>query len=607
MTIFELFKRIVPFVKPYKKLIIATLILTGVGSLAAQVNAIVIKYTVDAINDLVNQGKNLSEGWTILMWISIVLLGKELINAAVQFGQRFYGEKLRILMARDFSQSVVDKILTYKLAFYTSHDNESGKLATRIDAGVGSLTRLVNNFFIDILPLFTNAIIALAIMFYANFYVGLVGLCIVPIYFYISQKQALNLGGFRRNMRKYRETKSNTIINIVNSITVIKSFVREKLESKKHLDIQVAITDNQMETRKRNFIFNSVKDFVEKIGTVIIIILTAYFVLNGTMSIGMIMFHMMLFSNVTGPIRQLHMIYDEVNDALIYSEAYFQILDSVNQTESSGNFIPKKIHGHFSVRNVDFTYPNGTKALHNVSLEIYPNETNAFVGLSGAGKSTLINLLTKFYEPDSGQILLDGVDLCEYDTYEIRKHIGLVLQKNHIFKGSIVENIRYGNVDATLDEIKEAAIKASIHTQIMELPEQYDSDAQLLSGGQQQRIAIARLFLKNPPIIFLDEPTASLDAVATEQIKSSLDAIKKDRTVVIISHSISQIIEATNLIILENGHVVETGKHENLYKEKGTYYNIFNAMANSLNINKIIDTIDDENELASEFNQNDEN
>lgn len=301
------------------------------------------------------------------------------------------------------------------------------------------------------------------------------------------------------------------------------------------------------------------------------------------------------------------MIYDEVNDALIYSEAYFQILDSVNQTESSGNFIPKKIHGHFSVRNVDFTYPNGTKALHNVSLEIYPNETNAFVGLSGAGKSTLINLLTKFYEPDSGQILLDGVDLCEYDTYEIRKHIGLVLQKNHIFKGSIVDNIRYGNVDATLDEIKEAAIKASIHTQIMELPEQYDSDAQLLSGGQQQRIAIARLFLKNPPIIFLDEPTASLDAVATEQIKSSLDAIKKNRTVVIISHSISQIIEATNLIILENGHVVETGKHENLYKEKGTYYNIFNAMANSLNINKIIDTIDDDNELTSEFNQNDHN
>src|SRR5690606_32808368 len=202
--------------------------------------------------------------------------------------------------------------------------------------------------------------------------------------------------------------------------------------------------------------------------------------------------------------------------------------------EPSGNYIPEKITGLIEVKNVDFEYPNGTKALHDISLTVPPNKITALVGLSGAGKSTIINLLDKFYFPKSGSITLDGVDLQEYDTEFLRKNIGLVLQKNHIFKGTIAENILYGKPDASREEVMEAAQKAYIHNQIMELPEGYDAQANLLSGGQQQRIAIARLFLKNPPIIFLDEPTASLDAIATERIKKSLDAIKKDRTVIII-------------------------------------------------------------------------
>jgi ABC-type multidrug transport system fused ATPase/permease subunit len=226
-------------------------------------------------------------------------------------------------------------------------------------------------------------------------------------------------------------------------------------------------------------------------------------------------------------------------------------------------------------------------------MVIPPNKITALVGLSGAGKSTLINLLDKFYQPTKGEIILDNVNLQEYDTTHLRKNIGLVLQKNHIFKGTISENIGYGNPDATEQEIIHAATQAYIHDQITELPNGYNSQANLLSGGQQQRIAIARLFLKDPAIIFLDEPTASLDAIATEQIKLSLDAIKKDRTVIIISHSISQIIDAENIIVLDKGRVAEQGNHEDLYDNKSTYYEIFNAMANSLNIDKIAKTMSD--------------
>ncbi|OXG00155.1 ABC-type multidrug transport system fused ATPase/permease subunit [Flavobacterium araucananum] len=592
MEISVLYKKITPFVKPYRKMVIATLLLTFLGSFAAQVNALILKYTVDSISNLMVAHEPLSKGFHLLEIISIVLLSKELVYSVVQFGQKFYGEKLRIFITRDISQAIVEKILSYRMEFYTSNENESGKLQTRIDLGISSLTRLVQNFFIDILPLFANAFVALAIMFYANVYVGLVSLCIIPIYFYISQLQATKLSGFRRRMRNYRETKNNGIISLIESITVIKSFVREPMEADRHKDIQFEMTENQLETRKTSFIFESVKGFVEQIGVVIIIILTAYFVLNNTMTIGAIMFHIMLFNNVSAPIRQLHRIYDEVNDALIYSEGFFDILESDNEKETSGDYIPEKITGLIEVKNVDFVYPNGTKALFDINFKIKPNETTALVGLSGAGKSTIINLLDKFYLPSSGIIYLDGVALNDYNTDFLRKNIGLVLQKNHIFKGTIAENILYGNPDASQSEVIDAARKAYIHEQVLQLPKGYDSDAHLLSGGQQQRIAIARLFLKNPPIIFLDEPTASLDAIATEQIKKSLDAIKKDRTVIIISHSISQIIDASNIIVLEQGRCVEAGTHDELYDNKAVYYNIFTAMANSLNIDKITQTLD---------------
>lgn len=592
MQLSVLYKKILPFVKPYRKMVIATLLLTFLGSFAAQVNAVILKYTVDTINNLMVAHEPLSKGFHLLGIISIVLLTKELVNSVVQFGQKFYGEKLRIFITRDISQTIVEKILSYRMEFYTSDENESGKLQTRIDAGISSLTRLVQNFFIDILPLFANAFVALVIMFYANVYVGLVSLCIIPIYFYISQLQATRLSGFRRRMRKYRETKNNGIISLIESITVIKSFVRESTEADRHEKIQFEMTENQLQTRKTSFIFESIKSFVEQIGVVIIIILTAYFVLNNQMTIGAIMFHIMLFNNVSSPIRQLHRIYDEVNDALIYSEGFFDILEAEHETETSGNYIPEKIVGLIEVKNVDFVYPNGTQALYDINFTVKPNETTALVGLSGAGKSTIINLLDKFYLPSSGQIFLDGVDLVEYNTDFLRKNIGLVLQKNHIFKGTILENILYGKPEASKDEVIEAAKQAYIHEQVIQLPKGYDSDAHLLSGGQQQRIAIARLFLKNPPIIFLDEPTASLDAIATEQIKKSLDAIKKDRTVIIISHSISQIIDASNIIVLEKGRCVEKGTHDELYDNKGTYHQIFMAMANSLNIEKITQTFD---------------
>lgn len=595
MSLIQLFKKIRPYVYPYRWLVFLTLVLTLIGSLTAQVNAIVLDRTVDAINSLVNPaGFAWSKAAHILTVITIVLLGKEIISAGITYAQNYYGEKMRINVSKDLSQAVIDRMLTYRMAFFSRKDNETGKLQTRIDQGVSSLSSTVQNFFIDLLPLFTSAVLALILMFAANIYVGITALMIVPIYILLTIRQARKLQGWRRNMRAYREMKSHGVKNIIDSMNVIKSFNREEIESIKQWDIQTEFTDNQMLVRKTSFYFDGMKSFVRQVGTVLIIILTAYLVLIGYpgMTIGKIMYHVMLFSNVTAPITQLHRIFDQMNDALIYAEGFFDILNADSERESGGRYRPDKVKGEFEISNVDFTYPNGTKALHDIDMKIESGKITALVGLSGAGKSTILNLLVRFYDPDCGSIRLDGVDIRDYDLRFLRENIGMVLQKNHIFDGTIEENIRYGRPDASVAEVHEAARKAYIYDQIMKLPDGFNSKAQQLSGGQQQRIAIARLFLKNPPIIFLDEPTASLDAIATEQIKASIDAVKRDRTVVVISHSISQIIDSDMIYALKDGHVEQSGDPDGLYRKGGIYKDIVDASARSLNIEKLAETLD---------------
>ena len=594
MNLFKLFRNIRPFVRPYRWLVIVTLVLTLAGSLMAQVNAIVLDRTVDAINALIGTDFSWAQAARILTIISIVLLGKEILSALITYFQNYFGERMRIFVSKDLSQAVIDKILTFRMAFFSRSDNATGQLQTRIDQGVSSLSRTVQNFFIDLLPLFTSSVLALILMFAANVYVGLTALLIVPIYFWITVRQARKLKGWRRNMRDYREMKSHGVMSIIESINVIKSFNREQIESDKQWDLQTKFTDNQMNVRRTSFYYDAVKSSVRQVGTVLIIILTAYLVLSGYpgMTIGKIMYHVMLFANVTAPITQLQRIFDDMNDALIYAEGFFDILDSEEEVEPSGSYRPDKVEGNFELSHVDFTYPNGNKALHDINMTVRSGRITALVGLSGAGKSTIVNLLDKFYEPDSGSIKLDGVDLREWDTRYLRENVGLVLQKNHIFDGTVEENIRYGRPDATFEEVEEAARKAYIYDQIVALPKGFQNKAADLSGGQQQRIAIARMFLKNPPIIFLDEPTASLDAIATEQIKASIDEIKKNRTVIMISHSISQIIDSDVIYALKQGRVEQSGDPDEVYRAGGIYKEIVDASARSLNIEKLAQTLD---------------
>ena len=600
MGIGGLLKGLLPYVTPYRWLLVATLALTFVGSLMAQVNAVVLDRAVDRINALLHLegGFQWADAARILITISAILLGKEVLAALITFGQRIFGEKIRIHVSRDLSLRVVDRILQFRMAYFSQDGNEPGKLQTRIDRGIMSLSNTVKNFFIDILPLFTSAVLALVLMYAANVYVGLVATAIIPVYFWITAVQGRRMKGWRHRVFGTHQQLSHGILNIIESMGVIKSFNRERVEAAKQAALQEQSTGQQMQTRRISFLYEGLKTFVEQIGTVLIIILTAYLVLIDYpgMSIGKIMYHVLLFANVSAPIRQLHRIYDDLNDALVYAEGFFGILEAEQEVEESGKWkveSGERVRGCFELRNVEFTYPSGTHALRDLTMTILPGQTTALVGLSGAGKSTIVNLLDKFYTPDSGTITLDGIPLHEWDTQVLREQIGLVLQKNHIFSGTIEENIRYGRPDATREEVLEAARKAYIYDQVVALPDGFNSNALQLSGGQQQRIAIARMFLKDPPIIFLDEPTASLDAIATEQIKNSIDAIKQGRTVIVISHNIGQIIDSDQLYVLDTGHCVQSGTPTEVYRQGGLYKDIFDASARSMNADKIAETLEE--------------
>ncbi len=595
MGIGTLLYYILRIVKPYRWLLVVTLVLTLVGSLLAQVNAIVLDRAVDAIN-IIDQQPTLmwSSALRVLIIVSAVLLGKEVLATVVNFFRRYYGERMRILVSRDLTLQVVHHMQTFRMAFFTTSGNEAGRLQSRIDKGVLSTSRAVNSLFIDILPLLTSAVLALILMFMANVYVGLVALAIVPVYFYVTYIQAERMRAGRRDIFSGQQAVSQNILNIIESIGVIKSFNREVVEDKRMGGIQDSVTNLQLSTRKQSYFYTGLKGFLEQIGTVLVIILTAYLVLIDYpgMTIGKIMYHVMLFANVSAPIRQLHRIYDDLNDALIYSEGLFDLLEGDEHVEDTGDYRPDEVKGCFELQHVDFAYPNGVKALHDVSMRIEPGKITALVGMSGAGKSTVVNLLDKFYHADNGSISLDGKPIEQWDTRWLREHVGLVMQKNHIFDGTIEENIKYGNPQATHDDVVNAARRAFLYDQVMQLPKGFESSALRLSGGQQQRVAIARMFIKNPTVIILDEPTASLDAIATEQIKASIDAIKQGRTVIIISHNIGQIVDADMIYVLDQGRVVESGKPDDVYRQGGRYKEIFDASARSMNADKIADVLE---------------
>lgn len=591
MSTFLLVRKLWPFVRRYRSSLALALGLTTVGALLAQVTPLVMEYTVNAVQNLLKKPLDRAEVTWVVGTLVGILLTKELFSLLVQLGQKFLSDRIRFRLAADLYEYTIRRIVSYHLSFFAQSQNGVGKLEKRIDKGIENLTKTVKNLFVDILPMLANAAFALLLIYNKNVGVGLVATVVLPLYALISRQQTLRQMQIRRDIQEVREGKAQALFGLLESMFVVKSFVREDYERGRQQVLNAQLCENEIRHHRTNYWFDGLKSVAEQLGVVLVFVVTIYFVLNRQMTVGAILLHILLFNNVSAPVRHLHRIYDEYTEALVYAEGFFDMIENNAYLPQRGTHRQEAWQGHFALRHVDFVYPNGTQALKNVSLELKPGRVTALVGLSGAGKSSALNLLAGFYDPTRGEVLLDGTPLAEYDSDFVRENVGLVLQKNHIFAGTIEENIRYGKLEASFEEVVEAARRASLHEQVLRLPDGYRTEARALSGGQQQRIAIARLFLKNPPVLLLDEPTASLDAVTTEQIKESLDAIKRDRTVLIISHNISQIMDADHIYVLREGEVVGEGTHESLYRAGGLYREIIDSNARTLNISRLAATV----------------
>lgn len=591
MSTGTLIKKLWPFVQKYRQSLVGALVLTSIGALLAQVTPLVMEYTVNRVQLMLRDKTQGLDAWTVVGWLVLILLSKEILSLLIQLGQKFLSDRLRFRLAADLHNYTIRRMVSYHLSFFALPQNAIGKLEKRIDKGIESLTKTVKNIFVDIVPMFANAALALALMYKKNIWVGVCATVVMPLYALISREQSRRQKSIRHSIQHFREEKANTLFSLIESIFVVKSFVRESYEASRQQTLTQFLSDSEVKHHRTNYLFDGLKSIAEQLGIIMVFVVTIYFVLNQQMTVGAILLHIMLFNNVSAPVRHLHRIYDEYSEALTYAEGFFDMIENNTYLVAEGGVKEQKMQGTFEMKAVDFVYPNGKQALKNVQLTIEAGKTTALVGLSGAGKSSAMNVLTGFYSASRGQVLLDGRLLVDYDQHWIRENVGLVMQKNHIFSGTVEENIRYGKLEATGEEIIEAAKKASLHDQILQLPKGYQSEAKALSGGQQQRIAIARLFLKNPPVIFLDEPTASLDAITAEQIKDSIDAIKKDRTVLIISHNISQIMDADQIYVMQEGEIIGRGNHESLYAEGGLYRDIIDSNARTLNIGRLVATV----------------
>ena len=319
-----------------------------------------------------------------------------------------------------------------------------------------------------------------------------------------------------------------------------------------------------------------IMQFVGNLGYVGEVILGGYLAMKGTIQVGDIQSFIQYVRSFTMPIQQVAQVANMLQSTAAASERVFEFLEEKEEDQTVENPVCiDKLEGSVSFDHVHFGYNPDHTIINDFSVDVKPGQKVAIVGPTGAGKTTMVKLLMRFYDVNSGQILLDNHDVRDYNRRDLRKAFGMVLQDTWLYKGTIMENIRYGKLDATMDEIVRAAKMAEIYDDIMEMPKGFDTNVgergALLSGGQKQRISIARIFLKNPPILILDEATSALDSVTEARIQGTFEKLAVGRTTIIIAHRLSTVKNADDIAVIEQGQIVEKGAHEELMQKDGIY------------------------------------
>ncbi len=561
--------RFVPIVLKYKVLLLEILICSILTSILGLATPIFIQTIVDEV--VVHQNVTLLN--TILAGMLIIAIFNILVDSLRTYLITHTGNKIELTMLTNFYKQV----LALPMRFFSTR--KVGDIMARFeenDKVKELLSGTTISMFIDVTMIF----VYMALMFYYNAKLAILVLLAVPVFFLITY---VFIPIFQRLSRESFQREANTQSHMVESLTgvqTIKSQCAEVLNRWRWEGLFVKSLKTRFRFAMVDVGADGAAEFLEDVFTIALLWYGATLVMENQMSIGQLMAFNALAGQVLGPVSKLVEQWNDIVEALISVERIGDVFDiepETNPADDTKIYLPSNIQGHIVFDNVSFSYGEGEQMiLRNVSFEALPGQMVALVGRSGSGKTTLINLLLNFFQPNSGRILVDGMDIANVNVESLRRQTGVVLQENFLFQGSVRDNIALGVPDLPFNSIVEAATLAAAHDFISALPSGYNTDVgergSNLSGGQRQRVAIARALIKNPRILIFDEATSALDNESERAIQKNLGAIMQNRTSFAIAHRLSTVRNADLIVVLDKGLVVETGTHDELMNAKGLYY-----------------------------------
>ena len=512
--------------------------------------------------------------------VMVIVVLAYVIRSLLHFVITYWGHLFGVRVEADIRRDLFRHMQTLGHDYFDKH--RTGQLMSRLTSDLFELTELAHHGPEDLFISLATIIGALIVMFSIEWRLALVVSILIPLFLAVVISRRRKMGAVSRQVKSKTAVITTEIESSLSGMRTAKAFANEAKEFEKFYDANERFKNSKRAFHKQMGIFLGVMEFFLSIMSVAVIAVGGWLIMDGQLNyIDLITFSLYISSFIS-PIRRLSAFAEQYAIGIAGLQRFTEIMRTEPVVADAPDAdVLANVRGEIHVNHVDFHYGSDLDVLHDVSLHVVPGETIAIVGPSGGGKTTLCQLIPRFYEVSSGSILVDGHDVRQVTQESLRKNIGIVQQDVFLFADTILENIRYGKPDATMEEIAEAAKKAEIYEDIMAMPNGFDTyvgeRGTLLSGGQKQRIAIARIFLKNPPILILDEATSALDTITESKIQNAFDNLAKGRTTLIIAHRLSTIRNATRILVIGDGKIQEHGSHQALMELDGIYANLYNT------------------------------